>query len=206
VKIIGIDPGREGGLAELVGGDGTLRCTRTLRMPWDPTGARADGMDLTAVRDFVADGGPPDLVAIEAQQIMGGMNAFSGGDMSGLVVGYGELRGMCKLEGWRLAAVYPQAWQNAVAARKTLGLAPMPKAANPKKPTADEKKAARDARTARRAVYQGAWAAWARLLYPEADLTPGKCVKPHDGIVAALAIAHHGAVRTLGLVVGRRTA
>lgn len=207
MRIVGCDPGREGGVVELVGADGDLRCTRTLRMPWDATGLRVDRMDLAAVRDFAAAGGPPDLVVLEAQMFMGGTNgggAFAPSNVSDLVVDYGELRGMCKLGGWRMACVYPQAWQNVVAARKTLALPPIPKAADPKKPTAAEKKAARDARTARRAAYQTAWVRWAGLTYPEADLTPGKCVKPHEGIVAALAVAHYGAVRLLGLLAGRK--
>lgn len=199
MRVCGIDPGRDGGLAELTLSSSGLRCEALRRMPWDSTGLSADDLDAKAVLGFLTRLGQPALVVLEAQNYMGGAGDFAAASAAKLIRGYGELIGLCKVSDLKYHEVYPQAWQAVVLVKSKLNLPGIPKPATKGRPTADEKKASRAARAARRSVMEDALASWAKRTYPEADLTPGKCTKPHTGLVAALAIAHYGAVKVLGV-------
>ena len=201
MRVIGIDPGSNGGLVEVVYDGSAIGMTRGLRMPWTDTGRANPELDVCGLRDWVLGdfGTPPAVVVVEAQQFFGGAEKSAFGSLR-LVGGYREMLGAFKALGWPYQPVESRVWQSVLG---TVKLPAIPKAEKGAKPTkaeaADLKRQQTAARKARRAAIGKAMVATARRLYPGAALTPGKCKNPHEGLVAALLIAHYGITQVQGV-------
>lgn len=167
--IIGIDPGRNGGLAADVGG-----VVHTARMP-----LVGNDLDVQGIQDWIEALGEPDLVVIEEQAPNAFRNVPKPAQAAfGQGRHYGSLLTLTKLLAWPTLVVAPQRWQKAVPGL-SVG-----------KRTGESHNAHTKRVKARRIEV-------AQRLYPRADITGSShhAAKAHDGIADALLILE--AARTL---------
>lgn len=192
MRIIGIDPGRSGGLAALELRPGPTRILWVRRMPWVPTGRKTPDLDVARLTDWLTES-DPDLVVLERMQYRPPMGRGAGGRQvpigagtafteAAIALGYGQLLGMVKVlnhqSRLRYCEIPPNTWQ-----AKLIGKV---------------SHAAGDSYRARQRRTKQAVAAWCRRLYPDAPVTPERCRVPQDGLIDAVALAHYGAVYVLG--------
>lgn len=175
---IGVDPGKDGGLASICPG----RHAQAIPMPC--CGGDIDSAGIANwIRQHLAIS--QDVIAIvesvHAMPAQGVSSVFTFG------MGYGKVLGVLGALGVRTELATPQAWKKVILP----GLI----ASKPKLPddaTAAQKKAAK---LAHRKAGKDAAIAWCRRAYPSVELIQKGDRTPHDGCSDALAICEFGRLK-----------
>lgn len=148
MTVVGIDPGKEGGIAVIAGGRAVFA---------EPMPLIAEEIDVKRFLDIVQSH-EANLVMFEKPATPPGKGSVSSALKQG--VNFGMLLGACEVLNVPYQLVHPSRWKTRVfGASKG------------------------DKNVAINHV---------RKKYPSVDLTPGRKVKPHDGIADAVCIAEYG--------------
>jgi len=174
MRVVGIDPGRDGGMADLVREAGGFRVLRVVDTPFYGEGTKAEP-DVSRAVSWITAGGPPALVMIEQIGFMP-TDRFQIFSAMRLMRYFGEIVGGVKGAHLPLKTVRPADWQ-----KRVLG--------SPEKGGTKE---------GRRKRVKSKSIAECRKLYPAFDLVPPNCKNPHDGWSDAILIAHYGLLHVCG--------
>lgn len=182
--VVGIDPGLQGGVAVLVKAAGGRtrefgwRYAAVHRFPWVGKGKDAvpdAGEVLRLLAPGVRPGDPgwPEVVAVEVTELQKPDLNIPGKPfvVARMVRNIWRLVGYLEGSGCRVVTVRPRDWQ-----RKIIGAVEGDDSAE------------------RRENTKAAVAAWVTKTYPTADVRPGRCKNPQDGLTDALGVAHWVAV------------
>lgn len=201
MRVIGIDPGRHGGLAEIVAGRGPAEVSRVAAMPWKDVGRTRPVVDLDALAAFLDEGVDnetvfaPDLVVVEEMGYRPGdaSRAFA---MSELNREYGKVVGFLIGRGYRTHEVLPRLWIPKLTG--DVKHPPLPAPAEKGRPTAAERRALKKAQADRTKRTKAAVLDRVLRRYPDRSrLILPRCRVPSDGVVDAVALAHHGLTHVL---------
>lgn len=201
-RVVGIDPGRDGGLAVLRVDD-VLTVERTTPIEFCDAGRKNTELDVEATLSWVAET-PPDLVVIERV-------GYRPIDVKAAYTLSLLMRGACELVGAikavrllspdnrpDLVEVEPSVWMKKMLSYELIPLPPKPEKARGKELKA-YKKMRRQAVDARRAASRAAAVSWVLSSFGEADLHRNRTDRPHDGVVDAVCLAAYGVFFTLGM-------